>query len=587
MGEWEKGRMIKVKLSFYFCLLTFNFCLDLKPVAMNRIQFILLVLSINLFTLPNSHAQFKPPDYKKFTRQDTLRGSITPERAWWDLTYYHLDIVVNPSDSTINGTNTITYRVMTPATVMQIDLQEPLIISKAVQNNRNLNFNREGNVYWIELADNQEAGKIYSVVITYGGRPKVSTRPPWSGGIVWAKDNSGLPFVASACQGDGASLWWPCKDHMYDEPDSMLISVNVPGNLMDISNGRLRSVVKQKNRTRTYNWFVSNPINNYGVNINIADYTHFSEIYKGEKGPLDCDYYVLKEDLEKAKIQFKQAPMMLAALEHWFGPYPFYEDGYKLVEAPYLGMEHQSSVTYGNGFKNGYRGTDLSNTGWGEKFDFIIIHESAHEWFANSITDEDIADMWVHESFGNYAESLYLEYYFGKEAGAEYVLGTRANIFNVRSIIGIYNVNFEGSGDMYYKGGNMLHTLRQIINDDEKWRGILRGLNKDFYHKVVKGAQIEEYLSEKTGVNLKHFFDQYLRDIRVPVFEYFVKGDKLTFRWNNCVPGFDMPLKIQVSGKELFINPKTGFTTIKVDSENAVIKVDPGYYVATLNSTGK
>ena len=523
----------------------------------------------------------------EFTHQDTLRGSITPERAWWDLTYYHLNIVVNPSDSTIYGTNTVSYRVLKPAVLMQIDLQEPLKLTKAEQNNKVLTFKREGNVYWIEINEKQEQGRIYSVILTYGGRPRVSTRPPWSGGITWKKDKNGLPFIASACQGDGASLWWPCKDHMYDEPDSMLISVNVPGNLMDVSNGRLRSVIKQKNKTKTYNWFVANPINNYGVNINVGDYAHFSEIYKGEKGPLDCNYYVLKEDLEKAKLQFKQVPMMLAAFEHWFGPYPFYEDGYKLVEAPYLGMEHQSSVTYGNGFKNGYMGTDLSNSGWGLKFDFIIVHESAHEWFANSITYEDIADMWVHESFGNYAENLYVEYYYGKEAGSEYVLGTRSNILNDIPIIGIYNVNHEGSHDMYYKGGNMLHTLRQIINDDEKWRGILRGLNKDFYHKVVKGSQIENYLSEKTGINLNPFFNQYLRDIRIPVFEYFVKGNNLTFRWNNCVAGFDMPLKIFVSGKEKAINPKTGFTTIKLDIENAVIKVDPGYYVATFNITGK
>ena len=553
---------------------------------MNRLSGILVILISVLNFLP-VNAQFKAPPDKIFTRQDTLRGSITPERAWWDLTYYHLDIVVNPADSSIFGTNTVTYRVLQSAPIMQIDLQEPLKITKAVQNSNELKFSREGNVYWIELVEKQEQGKIYSVVLTYGGKPKVSLRPPWSGGITWKKDKNGLPFVASSCQGDGASLWWPCKDHMYDEPDSMLISVNVPGNLIDVSNGRLRSVIKQKNKTKTYNWFVANPINNYSVNINIADYAHFSEVFNGEKGPLDCNYYVLKEDLEKAKIQFKQAPMMLAAFEHWFGAYPFYEDGYKLVEVPYLGMEHQSSVTYGNGFQNGYRGVDLSNTGWGLKFDFIIIHESAHEWYANSITYEDVADMWVHESFGNYAESLYVEYYFGKEAASEYVLGTRSNIQNDKPIIGIYNVNHEGSGDMYYKGGNMLHMIRHMLNDDEKWRNILRGMNKDFYHKVVKGSQIEDYLTEKTGINLKPVFDQYLRDIRVPIFEYFVKGDILSFRWNNCVRGFIMPVKIYISGKETFVTVNQFFSNMKLEVENAVIKVDPNYYVGTLNLTGK
>jgi aminopeptidase N len=533
-------------------------------------------------------AQYTVPATKVFTRQDTLRGSVTPQRAWWDLTYYHLDIEVNPSDSTIRGTNTVTYRVLSPARVMQIDLQEPMSLKSAYQDGVSLSFTREGNVYWIDMAAKQEKGKVYSVVLTYSGKPRVARRPPWDGGITWKHDSQGLPFVASSCQGAGASLWWPCKDHMYDEPDSMLISVNVPGNLMDVSNGRLRSIIKnRKNNTKTYNWFVSSPISNYCVNINIADYAHFSEVFNGEKGPLDCDYYVLKEDLAKAKEQFKQVPKMLKAFEYWFGPYPFYEDSYKLVEAPYLGMEHQSSVTYGNGFRNGYRGTDLSDSGWGLKFDFIIIHESAHEWFANNITDADIADMWIHESFANYAESLYTEYYYGKEAGREYVLGTRRLIRNERPIIGIYNVNYEGSGDMYYKGGNMLHTLRQIVNDDNKWRSVLTGLNKDFYHQVVTGAQVEKYLSEKTGINLQKFFDQYLRDIRIPVFEYFVKGNELTFRWNNCVSGFDMPLRIYVSGKAMDISPKTMPTTIKLDSEKATIKVDPGYYVATLNVTGK
>ncbi len=542
----------------------------------------LLVLSYIL------QAQFTPPASKSFTRQDTLRGSITPERAWWDLVYYHLNIKVNPADSTINGTNTVTYKVLHNSRIMQIDLQPPLNLQKAEQNGKQLSFVREGNVYWITMQENQEPGKIFSMVLSYGGKPHVSTRPPWEGGITWKKDNNGLPFIGSSCQGDGASLWWPCKDHMYDEPDSMLISVTVPSNLIDVSNGRLRSAVRnRKEKTTTSNWFVSNPISNYSVNINIGDYVHFSEIFKGEKGNLDCDYYVLRSNLEKAKVQFRQVPMMLAAFEHWMGPYPFYEDGYKLVEAPYLGMEHQSSVTYGNGFRNGYLGNDQSGSGWGDKFDFIIIHESGHEWFANSITYEDVADMWIHESFINYSENLYVEFHYGKEAGTEYVLGTRRSIRNDRPVTGIYNVNFSGSADMYPKGGAMLHTLRQIVNDDEKWRGILRRLNSNFYHQVVKGSQIENYISEKTGLNLKPFFDQYLRDVRIPVFEYYVIDSKLTFRWNNCVQGFSMPLRIFVAGEAINITPTARFSTIDLGKENAAIVVDPNYYVASLNMTGE
>jgi aminopeptidase N len=524
----------------------------------------------------------------KFTRQDTLRGSITPERSWWDLSFYHLDISVNPSDSTITGKNTIFYKVLTAGSAMQIDLQPPLVLIKAVQNGKVLNIINDGNAHFIQMSQPQQAGSVKSVIIYYGGKPRVAKNPPWQGGITWKKDRKNLPFIASSCQGDGASLWWPCKDHMYDEPDSMLISVTVPENLVDVSNGRLRSVkANKKDKTKTYNWFVSNPINNYGVNINIGDYVNFSEKFSGEKGTLDCDYWVLRENLEKAKVHFRQVSLMLKAFEHWFGPYPFYEDSYKLVDAPYLGMEHQSSITYGNGYQNGYLGNDMSGTGWGSTWDFIIIHESGHEWFANNVTYRDIADMWVHESFINYSESLFVEYYNGKEAGAEYVRGTRRSIRNDRPITGIYNVNYEGSGDMYSKGGNMLHTLRQIVNDDTKWREILRGLNRDFYHQVADGSQVEKYISEKTGLDLKYFFDQYLRDVRIPVFEYYVKGNELTFRWNSCVARFNMPLKIWINGKSFTVNPLTRWTTIKTETANPEVVVDKDFYVSALNMLGR
>ena len=468
-----------------------------------------------LFVLMFSNLLLAQRPQREFTRQDTLRGSITAERQWWDLAYYHLDVAVNPSDSTIEGSNTIGYRVLEPSQVMQIDLQPPLELKKAIQDGKELKIRHDGNAHYITLVARQVKGKYYEVKVYYGGHPHVARRPPWSGGFQWEYDDHGNPWIATSNQGLGASVWWPCKDHMYDEPDSMLISVNVPAGLTDVSNGRLRKVEEHDNNTKTYHWFVANPINNYGVNINIADYVHFSEVFEGEKGPLDINYYVLRDNLEKAKKQFKQAPMMLEAFEHWFGPYPFYEDGYKLVEVPYPGMEHQSSVTYGNGFENGFGGRDGSMSGWGMKFDFIIVHESAHEWFANSITYKDMADMWIHESFANYAENLYVEYHFGKEAGTEYVLGTRMGIRNDSPIIGPYDVNASGSGDMYPKGGNMLHTLRQVINDDEKWRSILRGLGEEFYHQTVTTGQIEQYITDKAGINLSRFFDQYLRDYRL------------------------------------------------------------------------
>jgi aminopeptidase N len=522
---------------------------------------------------------------QNFTRQDSLRGSITKERVWWDLKKYHLDIKVNPADSTITGSNTIDYQVLDQYNVMQIDLQEPMQITKILQDGINLKFQREGNVFHVFLVANQIIGDNKKLVVFYSGKPKIAVNPPWDGGITWKKDENGKPFIASSCQGLGASVWWPNKDHMYDEAESMLISVNVPKGLMDISNGRLISTKPLKDNTTTYTWQVTNPINNYGVNINIGDYVAFSEKYKGEKGELDCQYYVLRNNLAKAKKQFQDVPKMLKAFEHWFGPYPFYEDSYKLVEVPYLGMEHQSSVTYGNGFANGYRGRDLSGTGWGLKFDFIIIHESGHEWFANNITYKDIADMWIHESFTNYSESLFVEYYYGKDAGAAYVRGTRKNIQNDIPIIGQYNVNNEGSGDMYYKGGNMLHTIRQIINNDEKWRQILRGLNSTFYHQTVTTNQIENYISKQAGVDFSPVFNQYLRDTRVPTLEYYFKEKQLVYRWINCLEGFTMPVQIALNGKNKIIQPSNEWKSIMIDTTNPKLTIDMNYYVAGLNST--
>ncbi len=495
----------------------------------------------------------------EFTRDDTLRGSITPQRAWWDLTFYDLKVKVSPADKSISGSNTIYYKVLTPSNLLQFDLQPPLRVERVEQDGQQLDVRQtDKNACFVTLTKEQPVGSRQSLTIWYSGQPREAVHAPWDGGFSWSQDSKGKPFVATSCQGLGASIWWPCKDHMYDEPDSQAISITVPKGLVDVSNGRLRRTTVNPDSTTTFEWFVSSPINNYGVNVNIANYVHFSETYAGEKGPLTLDYYVLPQNLDKAKSQFKQAPMMLNALEYWFGPYPFYEDGYKLVEAPYLGMEHQSSVTYGNGYRNGYLGTDLSGTGWGKKFDFIIIHESAHEWFANSITYRDIADMWIHEGFANYSEGLYTEYHYGKEAGAAYTRGVRMHIENRKPVIGYYNVNSEGSPDMYYKGGNMLHTIRQIVNDDEKWRSILRGLGSNFYHQVVTTEQVEAYISKGAGRNLQKVFDQYLRNTNIPVLQYRLKKGKVEYRWSNCVEGFDMPVKVTLKTDEFsMIYPTT------------------------------
>ncbi len=542
----------------------------MKTKSLLSIPILLLSMLINGQTIKS--------DSETFTHQDSLRGSITPERAWWDLNYYHLDIAVNPKTKSIKGKNTIRYTILEPNQTLQIDLQAPMKLTKAVQDGEELVVLKDGNAHFINLKKPQiKINAQEEIQIYYEGKPRVAVRAPWDGGISWKKDNNGNDFIASSCQGLGASVWWPNKDHMYDEVDSMKISVNVPKHLMNISNGRLQSTEEQNNGTTTYNWVVTNPINNYGVNINIGDYVHFSEVYEGEKGPLDMEYYVLRDNLEKAKKQFKDAPKMMKAFEYWFGPYPFYEDSFKLVEVHYLGMEHQSSVTYGNQYKQGYLGRDLSRTGWGLKFDFIIIHESGHEWFANNITYKDAADMWIHEGFTAYSENLFLDYHYGSEASADYVIGTRANIQNDKPIIGTYNVNSEGSSDMYYKGANMLHTLRQLVNDDEKWRQLLRGLNKTFYHQTVTTQEIENYISEFLELNLTAFFNQYLRDIRIPNFEYYIENNELNYRWNNVVKNFEMPIEIEINNDNLWLYPNAAWQKTKIKTSE--ISIDRDYYI--------
>lgn len=547
---------------------------------------LLLLAVVSLFSA--TAAEIFDESNNNITRQDVLRGAITPERAWWDLSHYHLKVKVDPSNKTITGTNTVSYRVLSTQKRLQIELQAPMILEKAVQNNKKLTVDKDGYSYFITLNEAQEIGSEHQLTLYFSGKPVVAKRAPWDGGITWSEDSNGTEFIASSNQGIGASIWWPNKDHAYDEPDlGTTISVEVPEHLVDVSNGRLLSVDHNKQaKTKTYHWQVTNPINNYGININIGDYVHFGEKYQGEKGQLDMDYWVLKENLAKAKRQFKDARRTIEAFEHWFGPYPFYEDSYKLVEAPYLGMEHQSSVTYGNGYKNGYRGRDLSGTGPGMLFDFIIVHETGHEWFANNITHVDVADMWIHESFTNYSESLFLEYHYDKEKAYKYLRGLRALIQNDSPIIGQYNIHQEGSSDMYYKGSNMLHTIRQVIDNDAKWRKILRGLNKTFYHQTVTTKQVESYIAKLAGKDLSKIFDQYLRDIRIPTFEYLFIDSKLKMRWSNAVKGFNMPLRVSVNEKVQWLYPTTQWQSVDLPNTSSEIHIDPNFYINSQNTLG-
>ncbi len=524
-----------------------------------------------------------PSKDDQFTEQERLRGSVTPERQWWDLLHYDLAINIDPEARTIKGSNAIRFKVLKPETQLQIDLQSPLQITSVRFNDTELTYTRNENVYLIHFPQPLPIDATQTIKIQFEGKPTESKNPPWSGGFSWQKSKTGKHFIATSCQGIGSSIWWPCKDHGYDEPDQGVdVTLTVPDDLVAVSNGRL---IKQESNadeeTKSFHWRVTNPINNYSINANIGDYVHFNDDFVGENGKLDMDYWVLREDLDVAKSHFKEAPRTIAAFEHWFGPYPFYEDSYKLVEVPYLGMEHQSSVTYGNGYRNGYRGRDLSGTGVGLKFDFIIVHESGHEWFGNNISMKDAADMWIHESFTNYSENLFVEFHFTQKEAEDYVIGCRKSIRNDSPIIGVYGVNNSGSGDMYYKGGNMLHTLRHMINDTPKWRGILRGLNKKFWHQTVTTQQVEDYLSQQSGMDLSKFFDQYLRTTKIPVFDYKVNNNQLEYRFTNVVEGFSIPIRVSINGTEVVLIVTQEPQTYQTDASIESVIVNRNLYVDT------
>ena len=515
------------------------------------------------------------------TRADTLRGSLTPERTWWDVTHYDLDVHVQPADSTIRGTAGITYRVTGPARELQVDLQEPLVVDRVTQDGAPLNVRRDGNALFVTPTTDQPLGALRTLTVAYHGRPRVAANAPWDGGFVWASDSLGRPFVATAVQGLGASAWWPTKDTQADEPDSQRVAITVPRGLMNVSNGRLRSTRANPDGTTTFTWAVTRPINNYDIAVNAAHYAHFSDTFEGENGTLTLDYYPLDYNLARAQRQFQQVGPMMACFEDWFGPFPWYEDGFTLVETPHLGMEHQSAVAYGNRYQNGYRGRDLSGTGVGLSWDFIIIHESAHEWWGNSITSQDVADMWVHESFANYAENLYVECLQGAAAGAQYVIGTRRAIRNEAPILGTFGVQREGSGDMYYKGGNMLHTIRQLVGDDGRWRQILRGLQTTFRHHVVTGQQVRDFFSAATGMDLAPVFQQYLETTQVPVLEVRQAGADLAYRWRDVVPGFAMPVDVTFGdGPTTRLHPTEAWQTLPgADTTPSTFAVDDDYYV--------
>jgi len=551
-------------------------------------KLLISIIFSSLYLLPG--AQQQQP--KIFTHADTLRGSITPEREWWNVLRY--DITVKPDyiSKSIVGQNNITYGVLkdNKNTMMQIDMKAPLVIDSIVLNSQTrLNYTQEGSV-WHVAVPAQKKSSTHSMQIFYSGKVHEAIRPPWDGGWTWTQDSLGRPWMTVTCQGLGASIWYPCKDHQSDEPDKgASLTMIVPDTLVAIANGRLQFSKNNNDGTTTYKWAVVNPISNYCIIPYIGKYVNFKEVYNGEKGPLDVNYWVLDYNLEKAKAYMPtEVHNMLKSFEYWFGPYPFYEDGYKLVETSHTGMEHQSAVSYGNWYKPGYRGRDGSGTGWGMKWDFIIIHESGHEWFGNNITTDDLADMWVHEGFTNYSETLFIDHIFGKEAADAYNAGIRRGIRNDRPVVANYNVNDQGSGDMYPKPGNMLHAIRHGLDNDELFRSILRGINKTFYHKTVTSQQIENYISQKAKYDYSKVFDQYLRTVQVPSLEISLTADKqkVFYRYVNCVHGFNLPLTLKSGDTKLKIIPTPEWKGLLLKGNEASLfeklAIEKMYYVTVV-----
>ena len=511
----------------------------------------------------------------KFSHADSLKGQYGKSREWWDVLHYDIHAKFDPTAKTVTGKNVITYKVLKTNNEMQLDLMAPMVLDSVVDNSGKRTMRQDGEAYFIQTVS-APIGSLRSLTVYFHGQPREAKNPPWDGGIIWTKDEKGRPWVSLACQGMAARVWLPNKDHQQDEPDSATMHFSVPDGMMAVSNGQLKSL-SSENGYNTFVWKVVNPINNYNIIPYLGNYRMFSDTLLGKKGVLKLEYWVLDYNVMKARNQFQQAKTMLHFFEEWFGPYPFYEDGYKLVEAPYLGMEHQSGIAYGNKFSNGYLGRDLSGSGWGLKWDFLIIHESGHEWFGNNITASDVADNWIHESFTTYSENLYTEYLYGKKAGSEYVIGTRKAIRNDKPMIGPYGVNRDGSGDVYYKGANMLHTLRQMVNNDSLWKELLRSLNKTYWHKTVTSAEIETYVANFLKLDLSGFFDQYLRSTQLPELQIRYKKGNLQYRWSNTVKKFHMPVNVFSGSEQLVLMPTEKWQSIKTTMNNW--QLVPDYYV--------
>jgi aminopeptidase N len=492
------------------------------------------------------------------TKADVLRGAYGPYRANNDLLYYHLDIRVDPDKKLVSGKNTIRFRMLTDGKRIQLDLTPKLNVDKILFGSTELKYEREDGAVFVDFPATLRAGHVYSIDFYYSGTPPHAGR---FGDFTFGQDPSGHPWIFTACEGDGASVWWPNKDQWRDEVRNMRISVAIPNGLVDVSNGKFMGKTDLGDGYTRWDWFVHYPINNYDVSVNIGNYVHFADWLDS----LPLDFYVLPEDLDKAKKQFVQAKGMLEAYQHYFGEFPFKKDGYKLIEVPYSGMEHQSAVTYGNGFTNGYLGRDWTGVGISTKFDFIIIHESAHEWFGNSVTTADRSDMWIHEAWATYLESLYVEYRFGHEDAIKYLNGYKSKVQNRRPILAERGVNATPPEDQYFKGALFINTLRSVVNDDKRWFHLLHDFYQHFKYQNIMTEDVVAYFSRQTGMDLTPIFNQYLRHTAIPTLELKFDGGQgaVSYRWKVDELDFAMPVRVGTPNHWQVIHPTAEWKTMK------------------------
>lgn len=525
----------------------------------------------------------KPP-----VKADSVRGDYGKCRDWWDVQHYAIAIKPDFATKTLRGKVVMDFRVLTEGrSRLQVDLQKPMELDSVFQQGKRVKFERYEQAYLLDVTS-VPVGEETGLEMYFSGRPREAVMPPWDGGVIWSKDDLGNPWLSTACQGLGASAWWPVKDHGADEPDrGVNFSVTVPKGEVGVSNGRLTGT-RNVGENTLYTWETKAPINTYNVCMNVGNYVSFNDTYNGMNGPLDLQFWFLEQHRDRAKSHLlDETKEMLKSFEYWFGPYPFYEDGYKLIETPFLGMEHQSGIAYGNGFMKGYMGADLSGSGWGTKWDYILVHESGHEWFGNHVSSKDVADMWIHEGFTTYSEVLFVESRYGKKAGNEYAIGLRTNIRNDIPIIGPYGVNREGSSDMYFKGVQLIHTYRCIVDDDEKFRDMLHQMNRRFGRKTVNTKDVEELMQEYTDVPLTGFFDTYLRTVKVPVLYLETVGNgehrQLKAHFGDVTADFEMPVNIFINDKPFRVRIGTRPVTVAegkyLGAAKTDIRVDPAYYL--------